>query len=130
MSYITDNNDSGCDLLNPYPVWELAGELRQIRDDDTSLYPELDTDGENVHIEMMSEEGAALLWLTMRRENSPSVAAKSLRKIADFIERHGDKIFNNKHDKVDSVIYDDRVEDGPLRLGYDEYGDVILPVDI
>ena len=70
-------------------------DLRQIpatRDKDGRIiYPEVDADGDHLHFEMVPMSGESLLWLTMRRGTTPEVASAALRKIADLIDRHGER---------------------------------------
>jgi hypothetical protein len=91
------------------------------------LYPEMDADGAHVHFEMVPMEGDSLLWLTVRRETTAHVAATSLRKIADLLDRHGQKVLNLVEGASGSFSSDGDVVDGPLRLGYDENGDLVIP---
>ena len=79
------------------------------------LYPDLDSDGDYVHFEMTPIQGDSLLWLTLRRGITPQRAALSLRKIADLIDREGLGLLN---------VLEGR--DEPLRLSYDEAGDIIV----
>ena len=73
-----------------------TSDLKQIpvtRDHDGKvIYPEVDADGDHVHFEMVPMEGESLLWLTMRRGTTPEVASAALRKIADLIDRHGQRL--------------------------------------
>jgi hypothetical protein len=91
------------------------------------LYPEMDADGDHVHFEMVPMEGDSLLWLTVRRETAPQAVAASLRKIADLLDRHGQKVLNLAQGESGSFSSDGDVVDGPLRLGYDENGDLVIP---
>ena len=91
------------------------------------LYPEMDADGDHLHFEMVPMHGRSLLWLTVRRETAPDVAAASLRKIADLLDRHGQKVLNLMEGENGSFSSDGGVVDGPLRLGYDENGDLVIP---
>ena len=91
------------------------------------LYPEVDADGDHVHFEMLPMGGDSLLGLTIRRETSPELAASSLRKIADLIERHGNKVLNLLEGHVGSFNAQGGVVPGPLRLSYDENGDLVVP---
>jgi hypothetical protein len=79
------------------------------------LYPDIDTDGEYVHFEMTPTQGDSLLWLTLRRGITPQRAAMSLRKIADLIDREGLGLLG---------VLEGR--DEPLRLSYDEAGDIVV----
>src|ERR1700760_3192247 len=73
-----------------------TSDLQQIpvtRDNDGKvIYPEVDADGDHVHFEMVPMGGESLLWLTMRRGTTPEVASAALRKIADLIDRHGQRL--------------------------------------
>jgi hypothetical protein len=91
------------------------------------LYPEVDADGDHVHFEMVPMEGDSLLWLTIRRGLTPDLAAASLRKIADLIDRHGEKLLQLLEGNEGSVGSSGELVPGPLRLGYDENGDLIIP---
>ena len=80
----------GLELFLQRPAAEEAQRIPITRDDaGRPLYPELDSDGDHVHFEMVPMGGDSILWLTLRRGITPSLAATSLRKIADLIERHG-----------------------------------------
>jgi hypothetical protein len=91
------------------------------------LYPEVDADGDHVHFEMVPMGGDSLLWLTIRRGLSPQLAASSLRKIADLIDRHGEKLLQLLEGKEGCLSAQGELLSGPLRLGYDENGDLIIP---
>jgi hypothetical protein len=91
------------------------------------LYPEMDADGDHVHFEMVPMKGDSLLWLTVRRETTPNVAAAALRKIADLLDRHGRKVLNLVEGATGSFSSEGGVVDGPLRLDYDENGDLVIP---
>jgi hypothetical protein len=91
------------------------------------LYPEMDADGDHVHFEMVPMEGDSLLWLTVRRETSPQAAAAALRKIADLLDRHGPRVLNLMQGASGSFASDGGLVDGPLRLGYDDNGDLVIP---
>lgn len=95
--------------------------------DGDALYPEVDSDGDHVHFEMVPMGGDALLWLTIRRETAPELAASSLRKIADLIDQHGVQLLNLLEGKQGSFSAEGDVISGPLRLGYDEHGDLVIP---
>jgi hypothetical protein len=90
------------------------------------LFPELDADGDHVHFEMVPMHGESLLWLTIRRGTSPELAAKSLRKIADLIERHGERLLTLLGGGQGSFSSSGEIISAPLRLS-DEHGDVVLP---
>lgn len=91
------------------------------------IYPELDGDGDHVHFEMVPMSGDSLLWLTIRRGTSPELAANSLRKIADLIERHGDQVLTLLQGGEGSFSASGEMVSGPLRLDYDENGDLVIP---
>ena len=91
------------------------------------VYPELDADGDHVHFEMVPMGGDSLLWLTMRRGITPELAATSLRKIANLIDRHGLELLNLSEGGGGSIDSNGDVISGPLRLDYDEHGDLIIP---
>jgi hypothetical protein len=91
------------------------------------VFPELDGDGDHVHFEMVPMSGDSLLWLTIRRGTSPELAASSLRKIADLIERHGALILTMLQGGEGSFSSNGEMVSGPLRLDYDENGDLIIP---
>jgi hypothetical protein len=91
------------------------------------VYPEVDADGDHVHFEMVPMGGDSLLWLTIRRGITPELAAASLRKIADLIDRHGMQLLHLLEGKEGSISADGEVIPGPLRLNYDEHGDLVFP---
>lgn len=91
------------------------------------LYPELDADGDHVHFEMVPMSGDSLLWLTIRRGTEPALAASSLRKIADLIDRHGDQVLTLLQGGEGSFSTRGEMVSGPLRLDYDENGDLMIP---
>lgn len=91
------------------------------------IYPEVDADGDHVHFEMVPMGGDSLLWLTIRRGTTPQLAATSLRKIADLIDRHGQKLLNLLEGSEGSMSAEGEVVSGPLRLQYDENGDLLFP---
>jgi len=91
------------------------------------LYPEFDSDGDHVHFEMVPMGGESLLWLTIRRGTTPELAATSLRKIADLIDRHGDKVLNLLVGGEGSFSSEGELVSGPLRLDYDQNGDLVFP---
>lgn len=128
MARSPDIRELGLELIVQRPVAEDATRIPTSRgDDDSVLYPELDGDGDHVHFEMVPMEGTSLLWITIRRETSPASAAQSLRKIADLIDRHGEELLSRQRGDVGSFSSDGDVINGPLRLGYDENGDMIIP---
>ncbi len=91
------------------------------------LYPELDADGDHIHFEMVPMSGDSLLWLTIRRGTSPQLAASSLRKIADLIDRHGNQVLTLLQGSEGSFSSSGEMVSGPLRLDYDENGDLVIP---
>ena len=91
------------------------------------IYPEMDADGDHVHFEMVPMEGDAILWLTVRRGIAPELAASSLRKIANLIDRHGQSLLNLLEGKEGSFDEAGDLVAGPLKLDYDEHGDLIFP---
>lgn len=56
------------------------------------------------------------------------MAANSLRKIAALIDRHGDRLLTMLEGKEGSFDTLGELIDGPLRLDYDEHGDLVIPV--
>lgn len=118
----------GLELVLQHPEAEDAERTPQARGAHGEvLYPEMDADGDHVHFEMVPMEGESLLWLTVRRETASHVAAAALRKIADLLDRHGQKVLNLTQGATGSFNSDGGVVDGPLRLGYDENGDLVIP---
>ena len=93
------------------------------------LYPEVDADGDHVHFEMVPMGGDSLLWLTIRRGLTPQAAASALRKIADLIDRHGGELLRLLEGSEGSMSATGDVVPGPLRLGYDQHGDLVIPGD-
>lgn len=122
------SQELGLELVLQHPTAEDADRIPETRsENDAVLFPELDADGDHVHFEMVPMEGSSLLWITIRRETTPALAAQSLRKIADLIDRHGDQLLSRQRGDVGSFSSEGELVDGPLRLGYDENGDMILP---
>jgi hypothetical protein len=118
----------GLELFLQRPEAEDAKQIPLTRDDTgRPVYPELDADGDHVHFEMVPMGGDSLLSLTMRRGITPELAATSLRKIANLIERHGLDLLNLAEGKEGSIDSKGDVISGPLRLDYDEHGDLIIP---
>jgi hypothetical protein len=110
------------------PDAEDAKRIPVTRDDAARpIYPEPDADGDHVHFEMVPMGGDSLLWLTIRRGISPQIAAASLRKIANLLDRHGLEVLNLTEGSEGSVSAAGDVISGPLRLDYDESGDLIIP---
>ena len=123
-----NTEELGLGLVLHHPTDEEAARLSAIRDEDDSvLYPELDADGDHVHFEIVPMEGRSRLWITIRRETVPALAAQSLRKIADLIEHHGKELFNYRQGDSGSFSRDGLPVDGPKRLAYDENGDLVIP---
>ena len=118
----------GLELVLQHPSSAEAEQIPKTRGDQGEvLYPEMDADGDHVHFEMVPMKGDSLLWLTVRRETAPQVVAASLRKIADLLDHHGQKVLNLMQGESGSFSSDGNVVDGPLRLGYDENGDLVVP---
>lgn len=118
----------GLELFLQRPGAEDAKHIPTTRDAEGNiLYPEVDADGDHVHFEMVPMGGDSLLWLTIRRGLTPQLAAASLRKIADLIDRHGERLLNLLEGNEGSISAAGDVIPGPLRLAYDENGDLILP---
>ena len=91
------------------------------------VYPEVDADGDHIHFEMIPMLGESLLWLTIRRGTPPEVATAALRKIADLIDRHGDAVLSLLNEGRGSFSPEGEFVEGPLKLKYDENGDLIIP---
>lgn len=118
----------GLEFCLQRPDREEAERIPTTRDEaGRPVYPELDADGDHVHFEMVPMGGDSLLWLTIRRGTPPSLAASSLRKIANLIDRHGLEILNLTEGKEGSFSAQGDIISGPLRLDYDENGDLIVP---
>jgi hypothetical protein len=128
---MTNENHSerlGLELSIQRPDADARGRIPTSRDlEGKILYPEVDADGDHVHFEMVPMGGDSLLWLTIRRGLTPRLAAASLRKIADLIDRHGEKLLQMLEGNEGSVSSQGELVPGPLRLGYDEHGDLIIP---
>jgi hypothetical protein len=98
------------------------------RDDSGNIAcAEFDADGDHIHFEMVPMRGDSLMWLTIRRGTTPELAVASLRKIADLIERYGTTILNLPEGNEGAVDAEGKLIPGPLRLSYDENGDLCLP---
>ena len=131
MTEAIDCQELGLELVLQHPTSEDATRIPTTRgQDDSVLYPELDADGDHVHFEMVPMEGTSLLWITIRRETPPALAAQSLRKIADLIDRHGEELLTRLEGATGSFSSEGRVVDGPLRLGYDINGDMVIPEQV
>ena len=114
---VVENNKANRDLqisLHEIQATD-ASEIREGQQPSGRLYPDLDADDEYVHFEMSPMRGDSLLWLTLRRGITPERASLSLRKIADLIDRNGLGLVK---------AIEGRNE--PLRLGYNEDGDIIV----
>jgi hypothetical protein len=84
-----------------------------------AIYPEIDADGDYIHFEMVPMKGDSLLWLTVRRETAPRVAAAALRKIADLLDSHGHKVLNLVEGELGSFGTDGHPVNGPRKLDCD-----------
>jgi hypothetical protein len=71
--------------------------------------------------------GESLLWLTIRRGTAPALAASSLRKVAAQLDRHGDRLLSLQEWNEGSFGNRGELINGPLRLQYDEHGDIVIP---
>jgi hypothetical protein len=128
MSPKEQSQNLGLEFHLERPEHEEAQRIPVARDEaGRTVYPELDADGDHVHFEMVPMGGDSLLWLTIRRGITSELAASSLRKIADLIERHGLELLNLKEGDEGSIAATGEVISGPLRLDYDENGDLIIP---
>lgn len=118
----------GLHLSIQHPSDEDAGRIPASRDTQgTVIYPELDADRDHVHFEMVPMGGDSLLWLTLRRGIDPKLASHSLRKIANLIDLHGLNILNLAEGREGSFSSQGALVHGPLKLGYDQNGDLVLP---
>jgi hypothetical protein len=118
----------GLELFLQRPEQHEAEQIPVAHDDvGRTVYPELDADGDHVHFEMVPMGGDSLLWLTIRRGITPQLAASSLRKIANLIDRHGLELLNLAEGNEGSVGSKGDLISGPLRLDYDDNGDLIIP---
>jgi hypothetical protein len=118
----------GLELFLQRPATEEAQRIPVTRDDaGRPLYPELDADGDHVHFEMVPMDGDSILWLTLRRGITPGLAATSLRKLANLIERYGLEVLQLPEGDKGSIGKHGELIPGPLRLDYDENGDLIIP---
>jgi hypothetical protein len=124
----TRREDLGLEIRLQRPSPQAAERIPETRDPEGRIiYPELDADGDHVHFEMVPMGGDSLLWLTMRRGISADLAASSLRKIADLLDRHGGQLLNEPRGYAGSMDTAGGVVSGPLRLDYDMHGDLIIP---
>jgi hypothetical protein len=122
------NEQLGLHLSVQRPSSEDASRIPPSRDNQGKvIYPELDADRDHVHFEMLPMAGESLLWLTMRKGIDPKLASDSLRKIAALIDRHGTKILNMQEGKEGSFSSQGALVEGPLKLDYDENGDLVFP---
>jgi hypothetical protein len=123
-----DREPLGLEIFLQRPSEHDANRIPDTRDaEGRVIYPELDADGDHVHFEMVPMGGDSLLWLTMRRGVSSALAAASLRKIADLLDRHGSQLLNEPFGYEGSFDTAGGVISGPLRLEYDEHGDLVIP---
>jgi hypothetical protein len=119
---------SGLEFFLQRPTLVDAERIPSTRDASGKVvYPELDADGDHIHFEMVPMGGDSLLWLTLRRGITPELAATSLRKIADLIDRHGQGLLNLLEGSEGSISAAGDIVSGPLRLTYDENGDIVFP---
>lgn len=127
-SHKSTSHQLGLELFLQRPDSENVKQIPTTRDAAGNiLYPEVDADGDHVHFEMVPMGGDSLLWLTIRRGLTPELAASSLRKIADLIDRHGQELLNLLEGNEGSISAAGDVIAGPLRLSYDENGDLVIP---
>jgi hypothetical protein len=63
----------------------------------------------------------------MRRGLTAELAASSLRKIADRVDRHGAQLLNEPSGYEASLDMAVGIVSGPLRLDYDQHGDLVIP---
>jgi len=118
----------GLELFLQRPDDTSVKRIPDSRDADcTVLYPEVDADGDHVHFEMVPMDGDSLLWLTIRRKTSPQLAASSLRKVADLIERNGTQVLNLLQGNRGAFDASGGLTSGPVRMSYDENGDLVIP---
>jgi hypothetical protein len=128
MNSAKTTDSLGLELFLQRPASEQVQRIPVTRDEaGRPLYPELDADGDHVHFEMVPMGGDSILWLTIRRGITPELAATSLRKIADLIERHGLQVLQLPEGEAGSVGRNGELIPGPLRLDYDQNGDLIIP---
>jgi hypothetical protein len=128
MPFHSASEKLGLNLSLQRPTTSDLQQIPVTRDNDGNvIYPEVDADGDHVHFEMVPMGGESVLWLTMRRGTTPEVAAAALRKIAYLIDRHGQRLLTLLEGKEGSFDAQGEVVSGPLRLDYDENGDVVFP---
>jgi hypothetical protein len=122
------NEQLGLEFSLQRPSGERAGKIPTTRGvEGEILYPEVDADGDHVHFEMVPMSGESLIWLTIRRGLTPKLAASSLRKVADLIDRHGESLLELLEGNEGSFDASGGIVPGALRLDYDENGDLIIP---
>ncbi len=123
-----ESDQFGLEFQLQRPESDAAARIPTSRDETGQVvYPEVDADGDHVHFEMVPMGGDSLLWLTIRRGTTPELAATSLRKIADLIDRHGLSLLTMPQGGEGSFTSGGDIVAGPLRLEYDEHGDLIIP---
>ncbi|QEG37478.1 hypothetical protein [Bythopirellula goksoeyrii] len=123
-----DGEKIGLEFSLQRPVQHDVDRIPKSRDQEGNvIYPEMDADGDHVHFEMVPMGGEAILWLTVRRGVTPELASSSLRKIANLIDRHGQDLLNLLEGKEGSFDELGEMVAGPLKLDYDEHGDLIFP---
>jgi hypothetical protein len=128
MSLKQDREQLGLEVFLQRPSGEDAQRIPKDRGEGgAALYPELDGDGDHLHFEMVPMSGDSLLWLTIRRGITPTLAANSLRKVAALIDRYGDHLLRLQEGNEGSFGNRGELIDGPLRLEYDENGDIVIP---
>ena len=128
MMYKPESEQLGLELSLQHPETRDLNSIPASRDEGGNvIYPEVDADGDHVHFEMVPMSGDSLLWLTIRRGTVPQLASTSLRKIADLIDRHGIDLLNLLEGREGSFSSDGEIVSGPLRLQYDEHGDLVFP---
>jgi hypothetical protein len=130
MTRSNERQHLGLELFLQRPESQDVQRIPTTRDEAGNiLYPEVDADGDHVHFEMVPMSGDSLIWLTIRRGLTPQIAASSLRKLADLIDRNGQELLNLLEGREGSFNSKGDVIPGPLRLDYDENGDLIIPAD-
>jgi hypothetical protein len=118
----------GLELRLDHPDLADAEQITRLQDErGETVYPEIDADGDYIHFEMVPMKGDSLLWLTVRRETAPRVAAAALRKIADLLDSHGHKVLNLVEGDIGSFGADGHPINAPSKLDYDAEGNLIPP---
>lgn len=131
MSCDSDQQQMGLELILQHPGTTDLDRIPKTRGREGEIiYPEMDADGDHVHFEMVPMRGDSMLWLTIRRAVAPETASAALRKIADLIDRHGDKVLSLLNGEQGSFSRNGELVEGPLKLKYDENGDLIIPPEI